>query len=285
MFKMGTVCLSTCLFLGVLALVVGAVPNSTHATAAAHMDSPSPGGGLQTSTAASSAGGSQSSTSTGRAEGAAPRVDGEVSANDGRAVGDLVDTVALPVSGQDVSLAFDGSRIYYTNDTLIPKTTLVSFKPGNPVATKVEVTVTASGTPIDLDAMSFDATRKVLWAVEHSTNKIYTVNRTTGVATFQFDATGNCVRCIGQFKDGLAFDAGNPNDPNDDTIWWSYDVDTHVYRLDTSGTVVESFDASAIHSNLTPFTCALGGGGSSGIAVGGDFLYLARISQRGGSLV
>ena len=190
------------------------------------------------------------------------------------AVGDLVATVSLPASGSDVGIAFDGTRIYY-ND-VAGTNQLVSFEPGNPAGTMTSVTVMAGLTPIDLDAMAYDGTRDLLWAVRHATNEVYTVNKLTGAATLVFDATGKCLRCVGSYKDGLAFDAGNPADPLDDAIWWSYDVDWGVYKLDLTGGVIEFFDvrgpdgiggtADDIDSSLL---C-----GSSGIAVGGPNLYL-----------
>src|SRR4029077_14621796 len=96
--------------------------------------------------------------------------------------------------------------------------------------------------------------------------------------TFQFSAHGKCLRCIGSFKDGLAFDAGNPLDPADDALWWSYDVDWGVYKLSIAGGIeLEHFDvrgpdgipgtADDIHPDLS--RC-----GNSGIAVGGENLYL-----------
>ncbi len=192
------------------------------------------------------------------------------------AVGDLVGSAALPLPGEDVGIAFDGHRLYY-NDA--PGTNrLISFEISDPVGTRRVVTATQGGDlPMDLDAMSYDATRDVLWAVRHGTQQIYRVDKNTGFGTFVFDATGLCKRCSGSFKDGLAFDAGDPAIPEDDALWWSYDVDFEVYRLTLSGGVIESFDVrgpdatSGTNDDIHP---TLSECGNSGIAVGGQHLYL-----------
>jgi len=183
------------------------------------------------------------------------------------AVGDVAATQPLPVSGQDVSIAFDGTKIYYNDQTGTNQ--LISFKPGNPptLVTSVTVREVVSGRAIDLDAMAYDVTRDVIWAVEHETENVYMVDKTTGLAKFQFSATGKCLRCIGTYKDGLAFDAGDPLNPTDDALWWSYDVDWGVYKLRLDGSEIEHFDVRPISPDLA--SC-----GNSGIAVGGKLLYL-----------
>lgn len=201
-------------------------------------------------------------------------------------VGDVVSTQPLPFPGNDVGIAFDGTRIFY-NDAQ-GTNQLIGFKPGAPPTLVTTVTVVdAIGNRIDLDAMAYDVTRDVLWAVQFNTENIYTVDRVTGLATFQFSAAGKCLRCIGSYKDGLAFDAGNPADPSDDALWFSYDVDFGVYKLSIpTGTEIEHFDvrgpdgmagtADDIHPDLSNF-------GNSGIAVGGRLLYLA--TDGGGSII
>src|SRR5207244_13184305 len=146
---------------------------------------------------------------------------------------------------------------------------LSAFKPRNPptLGTSVTVREVVSGRAIDLDAMAYDVTRDVIWAVEHETENVYMVDKTTGLAKFQFSATGKCLRCIGTYKDGLAFDAGDPLDPTDDALWWSYDVDWGVYKLRLDGSEIEHFDVRPISPDLA--SC-----GNSGIAVGGKLLYL-----------
>jgi hypothetical protein len=190
---------------------------------------------------------------------------GETQRSAEAAPGDVVDTVALPSKGNDVGIAFDGTRLYYNDGA---STNLTSFEPGNPPGTVLNVPVARTDTaaPVDLDAMAYDGTRDVIWAVQHGTENIYTVNKVTGAATFQFSATGRCQTCIGTFKDGLAFDAGGPG-PADDSLWWSYDVDHEVFKLDLAGGVLESFKVDGIHASLA--SC-----GNSGIAVGGPNLYL-----------
>ncbi|MDJ0867001.1 MAG: hypothetical protein QNK03_12890 [Myxococcota bacterium] len=192
------------------------------------------------------------------------------------AVGDLVATAALPVPGGDVGIAFDGTRLYY-NDA--PGTNLlVSFEPGNPFGTRMAVVVTVGGDiPIDLDAMAYDATRDLLWAVRYQTEEIYRVDKASGLATFAFDLSGLCARCTGSFKDGLAFDAGDPRDPADDTLWWSYDLDWEVYQVDLAGKVLDVFDVrgpDAVAGTSDDIHPSLSECGNSGIAVGGRNLYL-----------
>jgi hypothetical protein len=188
------------------------------------------------------------------------------------AVGDLVSTQPLPIPGTDVSIAFDGTRLFYNDQAGTNQ--LIGFETTDPPTLVTSVTVTTlypSGIPraIDLDAMAFDVTRNVLWAVEHDTENIYSVDRVTGLATFAFSATGKCLTCVGSYKDGLAFDAGNPADPTDDALWWSYDVDHEVFKLSIpTGATLESFIVDPIHPDLA--AC-----GNSGIAVGGRLLYLA----------
>jgi hypothetical protein len=187
------------------------------------------------------------------------------------AVGDVVAVQPLPFgfTGNDVGIGFDGVRLFYNDHS--GTNLLIGFETTNPptVVTSVPVTTTHLGArQIDLDAMAFDITRNVLWAVEHNTEDIYMVDRVTGVATFAFSAANKCVTCIGSYKDGLAFDAGNPADPTDDALWWSYDVDHQVFKLRIpDGATIESFNVDPIHADLAE--C-----GNSGIAVGGQLLYL-----------
>lgn len=182
------------------------------------------------------------------------------------AVGDQQGTFSLPVPGHDVSIAFDGTRIFYNAGG----SQLHSFEPSDPFGTVISVGVTdGSGNSIDLDAMEYDATRGVIWAAQHGVDNVYQVDPATGDAVFQFSAAGKCARCIGTFRDGLAFDAGNPGDPSDDAIWWSRDVDSEIFKLDLSGNALESFSFGPAIDNR-------GIDRSSGIAVGGPNLYLGN---------
>src|SRR5213593_5084102 len=64
------------------------------------------------------------------------------------AVGDVASVQPLPITGRDVSVAFDGKKIYYTIDG---DTRLISFTPGNPPTNVTTVTVAdALGNRIDL---------------------------------------------------------------------------------------------------------------------------------------
>lgn len=191
---------------------------------------------------------------------------GPANLNGDPSVGDVIQVIDLPTPGSDVGVAFDGLRVFYTAGG----TDLHSFDPADPAGTDVSVGVTdvSTGSGLDMDALAYDVTRDLLWAVQHGTENIYQVDKNTGSAVFQFSATGKCSRCIGSFKDGLAFDAGDPSDPADDAIWWSHDVDTEVFKLDLTGATLESFFVNS--GDLSDIVI------SSGIAVGGPNLYLAN---------
>src|SRR5438477_12658324 len=71
------------------------------------------------------------------------------------ATGDVTSVQDLPIPGNDVSIAFDGKKIYYNDQ---PGTNrLISFIPGSPptAVTSVIVTNTITGTPIDLETMAY----------------------------------------------------------------------------------------------------------------------------------
>lgn len=100
-------------------------------------------------------------------------------------------------------------------------------------------------------AAAWDGSRNKLWVCADGSNVIL-ANTADGSSTSMFISNG----CI----DGLAYDG------TDDTIWASPDVSSYVYHYKTDGTLLGSFYVGSL----------LGGYGNSGIAVGGDKLYLAN---------
>ncbi|MBS3109727.1 hypothetical protein J4227_04325 [Candidatus Woesearchaeota archaeon] len=103
-----------------------------------------------------------------------------------------------------------------------------------------------------LMAMAWDASRNKLWmCAEH--NDVILVDTSDGSSVFMFTAPNSCT-------DGLAYDG------SDDTVWTSGDVHSTIYHYQTDGTEIGSFSMSG----------KIGSCGNSGIAVGGDKLYLAN---------
>jgi hypothetical protein len=100
----------------------------------------------------------------------------------------------------------------------------------------------------DLGALAYDGVAKVLWACS-SDSDVGSINLTTGVFTSAF--TTGCV-------DGLAYDG------KDGTLWASADASTTVTHNTKAGAV------------LGTFTVDLNGHGNSGLAVGGDLVYLGN---------
>ena len=173
-------------------------------------------------------------------------------------VGDLIGNVNLPVSGVGVSVAVDcDGNVYYTlsGDNNLYKMDAA----GNLLATV--------DTGFDFDELVYDVARDAFWAQLHGSTPvaIYLV-QPDGTATFQWNSA---TISIGTFRDGIALDAGDLNDLNDDQILISGDVSDTIDFYMADGTFVRT---------LTP-TNAAGGtlGLISGVTVGlGDLLYLGR---------
>lgn len=103
-------------------------------------------------------------------------------------------------------------------------------------------------------ALAWDNDSKTLWACGlHST--VVQVDLSDGSTLSSFPAQGSCT-------DGLAFDGA------DGTIYTSGDVQRTVYHWETDGTLIASHNLSTI-PGINP------GIGNSGIAVGGEKIYLA----------
>jgi len=96
----------------------------------------------------------------------------------------------------------------------------------------------------DIGNLSYDSTRNVFWAgqaITGSSAPIYTIDPTTGVCIFQFDAlpamvaNGNCGNgCTWPF-DGIDFDE------RDDTLRISLDGSQFIYSLNLDGTFNSAF--------------------------------------------
>ena len=151
---------------------------------------------------------------------------------------------AVPACGVGTGLAFDGTRIYLScwGSNVLER---VDPADGSSLGA-----ITISGAT-DLGAMAYDGGRDAIWACEDGSSVVM-IDLGSLTASGSFSTTG----CV----DGLAYDGV------DDTIWVSCDVCTTVYHYSISGTLINSF----------PLGSLLGGTGNSGIAVGGDTIYLAN---------
>jgi hypothetical protein len=174
--------------------------------------------------------------------------------------GSAIVTVPLAVPGEGVSVANNcEGEIYYTHtDATLYKTDAAGANLGS-----VAIIDAASGARVVIDEMAWDESRQILWGQEHDSNPVdvYTINATTGAATFAFTAANTI--SAGTFRDGIAYDA------TDDSLWLTGDVSTTVEHYTTAG---------AFLGQITP-TNAGGGtlGSISGVSVGvGDLLYLGR---------
>ncbi len=173
------------------------------------------------------------------------------------AVGDEVFTMNFPEgSGTGVGVAFDGEFLYYT---YIDSTNLYKIRPDG---SGHEVIPTTGIAESGLGALSFDATRGMLWTGTYGCDQsgggpVYLIDPVTGAATYQFSVPSQYVSyCL---DDGIAFDA------TDDSIWYSDDVQSIMVHMASDGTFLGTVDLSAIHPDLVQ---------NSGIAIGGENFYL-----------
>jgi hypothetical protein len=157
---------------------------------------------------------------------------------------------ATPACSVGTGLAFDGTNLildcWSSNQLWLV----------NPANGALVNTLTITGAS-DLRAIAWDGGLGELWAC-NGTTQVVLIDLEAQTATPAFTSQG----CI----DGLAFDG------TDNTLWASWDATDHIEHFQTDGTLINSFS----------LTGKLGGYGNSGIAVGGDKLYLAN---NGGSQI
>jgi hypothetical protein len=192
--------------------------------------------------------------------------------------GDKLGEVVLPGNGGlSVAGTFDGTY-YMTVDG--PDDVLQIYLPcvgdpcnATPVSTKN--IVDGAGDPVIISAIAWDPIRKMVWGTYD--DDMWLMDRgdptvsDTIMATLQFQCVvppaDLCVPPVGDpfvtLVDGLAWD------PNDDTLWWSPDVDCSVYHFAPDGTYlgkVTPLDAAGAYLGLI-----------SGVVVGsGNTLYIGR---------
>lgn len=176
------------------------------------------------------------------------------------ATGDLVASLNFdqPCSTNlGVGIAFDGTNLWYSCNGDSP-----NLHRADPTTGIVNASYTV---PISsIGAISYDATRNVIWAAGDA-DAVYRIDLDAGMNVVSSALAFNTGDSCG-LNDGLAFDARNIADPNDDVFYYSDDCFTTVIvAYDMAGSPVESFD-----------TCATGGH-NSGLAVGGELLFQADL--------
>ena len=126
---------------------------------------------------------------------------------------------------------------------------------------------------INFGALSWDAKRGVLWAGAYTFDRVGNIYQVfpTGIALFQFNfmpSGGNCYGISPGFIDGLAYDEGPSPSDTDDTLWISDDAGLQIHRIDLKGNLIATYRVpnNPRSSNR---------GCNTGIAVDGDFLWLA----------
>jgi len=170
------------------------------------------------------------------------------------AEGDLAGSVTCASGG--VGLAYDGTTFFYP-------TAFSSFTLGTcDITGTVGADIPIIGLSDPITTVAYDAKRDLLWAATGDlgleARDIYQIDKTTGVAVFQFTATATGAG----FTDGLAYDG------QDDSIWITGDVSSVISHYKTDGTVI----------GIDLAVPALDGGqhAISGVAAGVDVLYLGH---------
>ena len=182
------------------------------------------------------------------------------------ALGDHVGSVTFSVdcpSGLGVGIAYDGTNLWYSCYGFgAGLTDLHRADPNTGVVTASYDIVPDGG----LGALSYDATRNAIWAGEGGGGPgggpIYRIDLDAGK-----NVTGSALAfSTGDFcglDDGLAFDARNVGDPNDDVFYYSDDCFT------------QTIDAYSISGGPPVESFPWGGNDcyNSGLAIGGQLLY------------
>ena len=190
------------------------------------------------------------------------------------APGALVETVSLPSNGAcNVGLAFDGT--YYmaiASDGCASSTLRVYTAPASdsvPATAEAATLVSTktikdgAGALVTMSAVDWDASRGKLWGAYANAIYLIDIGDPTvdgdALATFEFnpDVGGSSL------VDGLALD------PNDDTVYYSPDVNCSVYQFSPAG---------ALLNTVTPENAAgVADCKVSGVAIGSaNSLYIGR---------
>lgn len=155
---------------------------------------------------------------------------------------------AVPSCSVGTGIAFDGQRLllscWYTSDVYAV----------SPADGSLLETIPVSGMQ-GIGALAYDRARGAVWACGAFDDSVYLITLQSGSATAKkmFVTANGCV-------DGLAYDG------TDQTLFSSGDVETTVYHYRTDGTVI---DTRFVGNSLN-------GCGNSGLAVGGQSLFLAN---------
>ena len=182
--------------------------------------------------------------------------------------GDFLGTVTFNVdcpSGIGVGIAMDGTDLWYSCYGSGMDLKRADATTG---IVEYETDIVANG---GLGALSYDATRDVIWAGDGSGGpggggEVYKIqlvgpagSKTVSGSSLEFDVDSVVGAC--GLDDGLAFDARSLGDPTDDRLYYSNDCGTTTIRTFTlAGALDESF----------PWTGT--GCYNSGLAVGGQLL-------------
>jgi hypothetical protein len=180
------------------------------------------------------------------------------------AVGDVRADIAAGAPG-GVSVAFDGTNLYYTDRNGV---VLKSVTPAGTERPSVPI-VGAAG----LNALTYDVTHDLFWGVDATGLGVYQVTR-DGFASLQFalipavDLPGLCDVPAGcsTVVSGLAYDGTN------DSLWYAPQGTQRVYHLTTAGQLIGYFDTNETSGALFP-DCVTNG--VSGVAAGASSLYVA----------
>jgi hypothetical protein len=180
------------------------------------------------------------------------------------AIGDVLRDVPAGSPG-GVSVGFDGKNLYYTDRNGV---VLHSVTPTGSARPDVPI-VGAAG----LNALSYDATHDLFWAVDSTGLAVYQLTR-DGLAWPQFvllpalDLPGLCDLPTGcsTVVSGLAYDAKT------DSLWYAPQLSQRIYHLTTAGQLIGYFDTNETSGSLFP-DCLTNG--VSGLAAGADSVYLA----------
>ena len=181
------------------------------------------------------------------------------------ATGDVLAS-GTPFSGNGRALAFDGTHLYATYTASLSTIHKITV-PGLVDVGTISV-VTSAGAPVDCGALSWDGS--MLWCGTYDADgKVYKVDKTSGLATLQFDASppvaGPCYSQSAGFLDGLEYNMfDSPN-----TLWISDDAGKTVYHFSAAGALLGSFSAPcAVIAGVT-YEC------NAGINFDGAHLWLA----------